>query len=73
MKKVQEKFALLFVFSKEHGLVKGLIRISTSKKNYKPSKGDFVQFSKSTRLADHLGMFQIELVKHQRILHLILT
>jgi len=67
MKKVQERFALLFVFSREHGLVKGLIRISTSKKTYKPSKGDFVKFSKSTRLADHLGMFQIELVRSNAV------
>lgn len=63
IKKVQEKFALLFVFSREHGLVKGLSRISTSKKNYKTCKGDFVKFAKSTRLADHLGLFQLELIK----------
>lgn len=63
IKKVQEKFALLFVFSREHGLVKGLVRNSTSKKSYKPGKGDFVKFAKSTRLADHLGLFQIELLK----------
>lgn len=67
--KYSEKDAVIWVFSKNHGIMQGYIKSYRSKHNASTVLcGNLVEFIWQARLEEHLGYFKIEIKKHYHAL-----
>lgn len=64
IRKYSEKDAIISIFSKENGVISGIVKAYQSKNNRHICQiGNQVSFIWKARLADHLGFFSLEVVK----------
>jgi DNA repair protein RecO (recombination protein O) len=61
--KFQERGLIISLLTQEHGVIKGLAKTYSSKKEVKLFEGDLVHFNWNARLKEHLGLLKLETQK----------
>lgn len=61
--KFQERGLIISLLTQEHGVIKGLCKTYSSKKEIKLFEGDLVHFNWNARLKEHLGLLKLETLK----------